>query len=324
MNKLKAILLRCWLKIKAFMRGRNLFTFCLFLVFAAILWYGHAMNTVRERTLSIEIQYAGIPDNVAFTGSLPAEFRFTVRDQGKRLQKYHESTFIPIEIDLSQQLNTKEGHLHIAADQVKSKIADQLQGTAKIQNIQPDIIETDFYTQHSKSVAVKIEGDISAATQYYFTQPPVTIPSKVKIFGKKEQLDSITAVSTEVLSATDIRDSISINVGLMPVSGIRFATDSVTVKAQTRQFTEKRLTLNIPTKGVPAGERMRIFPSTAEVTVHIPVEYFNEVNENNITIFCKYPQKQQRSLPVELKYDSKHIIKARVTPAEVEYIIEKL
>ena len=273
--------------------------------------------------MSINIQYIGISDNIAFSEPLPEVFRFTVRDQGKRLQKYHESDFAPIEMDLTQQLTGKEGHLHIAADQLRSKIADQLQGTAKIQNIRPDVIAADYYTQASKQVEVVIEGNIQTAAQYYFTQPPAAYPDKITIYGKKQQLDSIKTVRTEALNIQDIRDSLSIEAQLIPVEGCRLSTQTITVKAQSRQFTEKKLTMNIPTKGVPAGERLKLFPSTAEVTVHIPIEYFNEVNQSDITIYCNYPLKQQRTLPVELKYKSEHIIKARVMPQEVEYIIEK-
>ena len=323
MSKAKDIFSSFWTRIKGFLRDRNIFTFCLFLIFAAILWFGHAMNAVRERTLSVSIEYTGIPDNIAFEQPLPESFIFTVRDQGKRLQKYKEDAFVPIVVDLTQQLKHKEGEIHVSSDQVKSKIADQLQGTAKIQNIRPDVIQTNYYTQSKKTVPVVISGALSPATQYQFREKPKTTPSSITIYGKKEVLDTINQVVTEELNKQGIRDSLIQNLIIVPIEGVRFSDATVKVSVYTDQFTEKRMMIPISSRGVPEGLRLRTFPSSVEVTLHIPLAYFNEVTENDIQVVCRYPQTEKSTLPLEVRYSNKHIMQARVIPPEVEYIIEK-
>lgn len=277
---------------------------------------------MRERTLKIDIEYTGIADNINFEQPLPSEFRFTVRDQGKRLQKYQ--TFVPIEIDLKPQLAGKEGKIHVSADQVKSKIADQLQGTAKIQNIRPELIEADYFVQAKKVVPVKIRGSIIPAQQYYFTQEPIAIPQNITIYGKEEAIDTISFVYTEPFTLCDVRDSITFDVNLLLATGIRYSANEIKVMAETAQFTEKTMILDIVPIGVPQGEQLRLFPSATEVTLRIALSNFNEVNETDINVFCQYPQHESRTLPVELEYNTNNIIQARFTPSEVEYIIEKL
>ena len=308
--------------MRGFLRDRSIFTFCLFLIFAAILWFGHALNAVRERTMTIPIIYTTLPENIAFEQSLPTSFRFTIRDQGKRLQKYKESMFAPVEVDLTPQLTQKEGHIHIAADQIRGKIADQLQGTAKIQNIRPEVIEGNYYTQEKKRVKVRINGTISPAAQYMFADTVHIEPSFIYIYGKQSDIDSINEVSTTTVNFADLRDSIAATCSLEPISGIRFSTDSVLITAQVEQFTEKNFTLSITTKDVPAGEHLRTFPSTVQATVRISLAHFNDITENSMEAVCHYPKKEMNTLPVVLRYTDKHIIQARVTPAEVEYIIE--
>lgn len=324
MDNIKNIFVRLWSQLIEFWQNRNLVTFCLFLLFAGILWYGHALNTVRERTLKISIEYTGIADNIDFNEPLPREFRFVVRDQGKRLQKYRESNFAPIEIDLKQQFTSTEGKIHITADQVKSKIADQLQGTAKIQNIQPELIETGYFYQKKKVVPVRVCGNITPAQQYYFIQEPATIPGEITLYGKREMLDTISCVYTEQVSITDVRDSVSLDAALVLTEGIRYSHDKVHLVVQAEQFTEKTLTIGIASVGVPQGESLRLFPATTEVTVRIAVSNFSEVTEDDLKVICRYPQTERRTLPLELNYTSNNIIQARLTPSEVEYIIEKL
>lgn len=311
-----------WAKLKGFLRDRNLFTFCLFLIFAAILWFGHAMNAVRERTMSITMVYSGVPDDISFEQPLPLSLSFTIRDQGKRLQKYKESTLAPVEVDLSQQLTQKEGHIHIASDQIKSKIADQLQGTAKIQSIRPEVIEGTYFTQMKKKVPVCIDGIISPAAQYMFTDSPHVEPSNVYVYGRKSALDSVTQVLTTTLNYTGLRDSLTAVCALETVADIRLSNDSVTVRATVEQFTEKSFTLPIIVKDVPADQHLRTFPSTVQATVRTALQHFNDISESDMEAICRYPKTETNTLPVTLMYTDKHIIQARVTPAEVEYIIE--
>lgn len=324
MSTFKDIVVRVGVMLKNFWHDRSFFTFCLFLCFAGILWYGHALNTVRERTLKIGIDYIGIADNINFEQPLPNEFCFTVRDQGRRLQKYKEETFVPIEIDLKPQIISNDGRIHITSDQVKGKIADQLQGTAKIQNIQPEVIETNYFAQYKRVVPVKISGNIVPAQQYYFTQEPTAFPQNITIYGRKETIDTIAYLSTQEINISDVRDSVVKYVAILPKTGIRYSVNQVKLIACTEQFTEKQMTLRIVPQGVPHGKQLRLFPSTTEVLVRIPLSIFNEITENDISVICQYPQTETRTLPLELKYDNSNVISTRLTPSEVEYIIEKL
>ncbi len=44
--------------------GFHISTFFSFVLLAFVLWYGHAVNSVRERSVSIAVVYVGVPDEV--------------------------------------------------------------------------------------------------------------------------------------------------------------------------------------------------------------------------------------------------------------------
>ncbi len=316
-------MIKVWRAVRTFAGTRSLLTFLLFLLFAAVLWYGHALNVVRERTMRVPIEYIGIPDDVAFASELPTEFCFDIRDQGKRLRMYSSDNLSPIQIDLTRQLAESSGTIHIAAEQVRPKITDQLQGTAKLQQVRPELIVAEYYHQSSKRVPVRLNGELLPAAQYSYTKQPTLSLHSVVVYGKKELLDSITEVFTEPVSSQGVKDTFDQVISLQPIEGVRFAQQQLTLSAIAEQFTEKRFTLAVCPEGVPQGAKMRLFPPTAEVTVQLYLSHFNDVDERTLHLVCQYPSSTTSALPIKVKYSSPYIINARVNPAEAEYIIER-
>lgn len=294
-----------------------------FLVFAALIWYGYSLNTVRERGLVVPIEYSGVPDNIAFEQPLPDCFYITVRDEGKRLKEYKSGRLLPMQIDLTKQIAGERGTVHINSDQVRQQLSDQLQGTAKIQYIRPEVIQTDYYRQSSKRVGVVLQGEITPAQQYRFTQEPTLNPKKIVIYGKKEALDTISQVLTKKVERKNVKDTLRMSVELQDIENIRLSQDTVALEAVAEQFTEKRMTLPLQTRNVPRGEKLRLFPSTVDVLLQVNLAYFSRVTENTVAAYCNYPRKTSNTLTVELQYDKSVVSSAKAIPQEVEFIIEK-
>ncbi|MBR1928773.1 MAG: hypothetical protein IJ834_03425 [Paludibacteraceae bacterium] len=313
-----------WLhNITEWLLSPSLWTFLMFLVLAAIIWYGHALNTVRERQLIVPITYIGIPENVSTEDPLPDKFYITVRDQGKRLRAYRQNAMVAVSIDLTQQFRADKGTLHINAEQVKQKLSDQLQGTAKIQHIAPEVIQTTYYHQAQKKVKIKTDLDIETISQYKIVDGPTITPRNLMIYGKKEQLDTISQITTQYKKLTNVRDTLITKLCLQPIENVRFAQDSVDLFVVAEQFTEKRLVMPIQTKGVPRSENLRLFPATVEVVMQVKVNKFAQVTDETVSVYCNYPKGNASTLPVEVKYDKSIINSIRIKPDEVEFIIEK-
>lgn len=323
MKQVIHIINRIWIKIKDYLRGINLLTFMCFFIFATILWYGYSINSERERQLNIGVTYIGIPENIDFEKPLPGTFKFTVRDIGKRLRKYKEQTLMPLEIDLSSQFALPNGQIHINTDQVRSKISDQIQGTAKIQNLHPELIEINYFVQAQKQVPIKINGSINPAVQYYFTQYPTLSQDTITIYGKKDNIDTIQCVYTTLLNKKNIRDTFLLTTTLEPIEGVRFSTNTVSISASAEQFTEKTFNIKIECPDAPKDEKVIFFPSSAEVTVRLSLSNFNEVGKDDIHLICHYPEELVGTLPIEVEYSSPYINRTIVNPTKVEYIIEK-
>lgn len=310
-------------RAKRFFQKRSLGAFCLSLLFSTILWFGHALNAVRERTLCIPVEYVGVPDDVAFSEELPSEFVITIRDQGKRLRAYKSNSFSAVQFDLSKVTDKQQGEVMLYAEQIRPKLSDQLQGTAKLQHVRPENIAITYYRQRAKTVPVRFAGQVLPAPQYQLTAEPVITPQTLTVYGAASILDTLSYISTVATEYTDVKDSLQVSVGLDTPADVRLGTVSaVELTAAAEQYTEKKFTVPLLMMDVPNNLRLRTFPSTVEVTVRVGISHFADVTAADFAAYCMFPTEETTLLPVKLSYTTPYITHIRCTPSEVEFIIE--
>lgn len=311
-------------KVKNTLPLREVLTFVLFLVLASCLWWMYALRSVRERTIEIPIQYSGIPQNVGFSDELPTSVNITICDAGSRLRYYTSHHFGHISIDISKQLQGRSGTVSITSESFRSQINDHLQGTSKLLKISPDLFETHYFVQASKTVPVVLNGNITPANQFLILGDPILTPSQITIYGEKTLLDSISSISTEEINLSNVKDSVRIDITPIFPKGVRSNEQSVSTLIIAEQYTEKVFVKTIQPKGVPSGATMKLFPATAQVTARVSLSHFNDINGHDIHVSAHYPKSTEQA-KVELEATSKnpYILNLRVSPSAVEYLIEK-
>lgn len=323
MATFKQIVNRVWKYLQNFFHQRSLLTFCLFLLFATILWFGHAMNAVRERTVNIPITYTGVPKDIVFEHDLPEAFTITIRDQGKRLWDYQSTSLSAVQIDLSPYLTEDQGELVLYSEQLRTKLTDPLQGTAKLQSISPENIITAYYRQEEKTVPIRLAGTLKLAPQYQWVDTPMLADTLVTLYGPSSVLDTLQAVYTQPVSYTEVQDTLSATLSLVAPKGTRLTSKTVAFWATAEMYTEKKFVLPVEAHEVPTGLRLRFFPSTVEITVRVGVSHFAEVEASDIQAYCLFPTTEVPNLSVLWSCTNPFIRTVRVSPAQVEFIIEK-
>ena len=236
MERLREIVLRWWKAIRSFLFSWDALTFLLFVLAAAMMWYGHAISTEREATLHVPVRYTGISADVHFEPALPDHLDITIRDAGRRLIAQSEEMPV-LTFDLSDQIKGSSGKIHIASEQIIQKLPTSLQGggTTKMMSLSPDHIEGTF----------------------------------------------------------------------------------------SERYNERKYTLPVEVRRVPAGHKLRLFPPQVEVTVRVSQSHYNDISAKDITVYCDYPTNGEDKLTVKHLHRSKYIKSVRFTPTELEYLIEK-
>lgn len=303
------------------LRWSDVLTFVLFLVLATILWFGHAMESVRNTRVPVTVHYTGVPGKLAFEKPLPDTLWIEVRDAGKRLRGYHDG--LHLNVDLSHQLSGNRGTVLIANDVLRRSVTDLLLGTSKLISISPEQLEGTYHAEQSRWVPVVLQGQGEPASEYMLMGQPSLSQTQVTIYGARGCIDTLSAIYTEPLRATGLRDSVTLRLALTAPRGVRLSADSVDVSLFAVRCTEKVLRAHVQTQRVPAGEHLRVFPNEVEVTVRVPIDRFAEVSDDDIQALCTYPSVPTDRLDIELRSYNDHVLGMRANPDQLEFIIEK-
>lgn len=299
---------------------REILTYLCFVVLATAIWYGRALRSVHDKTLSVEVHYTGIPGSVSFDDPLPDKLNIQVRDAGTRLRSYSD-TPLSISVDLTGLFESASGEINIASETLKTAVKQQLQGTTSLQKISPQTIHATYRTQVQKRVPIILRHRIECAPEYQLVDTPTLLQSSVMAYGTTQALDSLEEISTKMLSLSEVKDTNMVSIGLVAPQGIRLSQQSIQVRVIAERYSEKVMTLPVTIEGVPQASRVRIFPNQVSVSMHIGLSHWNEVSEKDIHPYCVYSDSLE-TLPVKVRSDNPYVTGLRVHPNSVEYLVE--
>ena len=300
---------------------REILTFLLFVVLALLMWYGHAMQSVRNAHVPVLIEYTGKPGSIGLGEPLPDTVMIEVRDAGARLNAYYREP-LRLSIDLRKYIHGEKGTIKVPSDALRRSISDILQGTSQLIDTRPEQIICSYFTEQEKKVVVAFDGEISPAQEYQLVGNPTLCCRTMKIFGSDKSLQAIDTIYTEHVALPNLSDSVRVRAALRVPQDVRAERDSVDVRIIAERFTEKRFILPIRVDGVPEGYTIRLFPPEAEVNVRVGMSHVANVQASDLHAVCRYTADRKDKLDVEIRYSNPHITAAWVYPGVVEFLLE--
>lgn len=302
------------------MKWREVLIYLLFVVLAAVIWYGRALRAPHETTVPVQVQYVGIPRQVITNEPLPETIKVTLRDAGMRLRAYHQNP-LQITVDLTGRFTSKSGELRVSSDLLRTAVQRQLQGTTALQKIAPEQIHTTYYTQQSKKLPIHLRHRIRCASGFQLSGEPVMEQTSVVAYGANTALDSLTHIQSQVLQLSDLSDSATCKVQLITPPAVRLSQQTISVRVPVERYSERIANLSLRVEGVPEGRTLHLFPQQVRVTMHVSVSHWSQVDDKDIEAVCHYADSLEL-LPVELKTSNPYVSNLRATPDVVEYIVE--
>lgn len=302
---------------------RDVLTFLLFVVIATIVWYGHAMQSVRNTRVPVRIQYTGKPDAIGLKApGLPDTVMIEIRDAGARLNTYHRDP-LRLTIDLHSYIHGERGRIYIPSDALRRSISDILQGTSRLIETAPEDITCDFFTEQERNVCLAFRGTLKTANEYQLVGQPTLSRKRIKIFGDEQSILAIDTLYTEYQELTEVTDTMNIRCAIDAPEGIRLEDDSVDLRIIAERYTEKKFSVPVHIKGIPEGYRIRLFPKEVEVSVRVGMNHFGQVKAGDIHASCTYSPERTDKLDVDITYTNPYITAAWAYPGVVEFILEQ-
>ena len=122
-----------------------------------------------------------------------------------------------------------------------------------------------FPAENHKKVPVQAVRLLSYRPQYMAVGPMVISPDSVTVYGDPRLLSGLDRVMTRQIVLSDIRGSVHGVVRLETPAGLRLSSDEVTYSLDVLRFVEIRAKVPVGVRNVPAGHRLSVLPSTADV-----------------------------------------------------------
>lgn len=304
--------------------GRELLIFLFFVFLSFSFWLLQTLNDTYETELSVPIRLSNVPSNVVVTQDLPSELKMVVVDKGTVLINYLLGHSLhPIAIDFDE--NSDEGEsVWFSSASLARRVNAQLYQTTKITSILPDSLGYIYTRGEARQIAIKVAGDFTTQRQYYISDISCS-PDSVLVYAPKAILDTLTAIYTEPIERHNISDSMRIEVGFLPIKGVRISESSCQVAVDVDIYAEKTVEVPITGLNFPSDKLLRTFPSKVQVTFQIGLNYFKTITSDDFFIGVEYEdlvnsttgkcRVKLQSLPHFVSYP-------RISPSEIDFLIE--
>lgn len=306
--------------------NRQLLVFLFFLALSSIFWVFLAGKEQREVDFDVEVVLTGVPDNVVITTEPPKTITLTLRDEVFTLlnYKYNRSRNFRAVIDWNE-VSTPSGHVRLLSTNLLKPLLASLNSTTEVIAQRPDTVEFFYNYGLSKRVDVFVQGTIAADSAYSVIATDVN-PRKVTVYAAKHILDTITGAYIRPVNLRGLTDTTSVNVTFQPIKGVKYVPDHTRLTIYADRLVEK--TVQVPVRGInfPAGKALRTFPPKVDVTFQVGTSLYKKVDAESFTIVVNYAdllEDTDSRCPLRLKSTPDGVMRARITPAEVEYVIEE-
>lgn len=303
------------------------FLFFLFFVFiASAFWILQTLNEEYETEISIPLRIKNVPENVVFTSDIPQELQLKLADKGTVLVNYMLGQgLMPVTLDF-EEYKQRGNHIRLLTTELEKKILGQLVVSTKMKDISPDTLEIIYTQGEGKKVPIRLQGNATAKRQYYITGQDIT-PDSVMVYAPQKILDTIHAAYLQEDALTDIADTTSFTLPLIPIKGVKFTPDKALVRFYADILTEK--TVSVPIKGIhfPTDKQLKTFPSKVNITFQIGMQQFKDITAEDFTVGVSYENLQSDPsndhCELQLIESPANVSHIRLSPASVEYLIEQ-
>lgn len=309
---------------------KDVLVFLVFLVCSTLFWMVFTLSEVHESTVPVELKLTDVPRDVVITDSLPSTIQVQVQDRGMSFMHYWMRGVKPVEIPYSNVTGEREGRVQVSVSDVQRLLRMNLLESSKVQKITPDSLEFWYNQGNSKVVPLVLCGQVTAGNGHLVTGVNLS-PRHVAVIAPKQILDTLSMVYTMPTGLTNLQASRSEILGLRPVRGAKFETETAEVEATVDILVEKSVVVPVTLEGFPEGKTLRLFP-TPDIKVVYSVGYAESkvIKPEDFSIRISYDQilDLQRlglgKIPMMLSTMPSSAVNVHLEPSEVDYLIESV
>jgi YbbR domain-containing protein len=215
---------------------------------------------------------------------------------------------------------------YVKTSSLLPKISAQIGTECTITSIKPDTLFFAFDRIISKKVPVIPDLGINTERQYFVKGKISVTPDSVKITGPKHLLDTMNCVRTLYRKFSGLNRTIKRTVGIYTSKQYTVSDRSAAITIQVEQFTEAEAKVRVKVLNAPQALDVKIFPDAVKVTGLVAIsDYrrFQDLPFDVVLDVAKADLVKEKRLPLEIRNVPAFINSLRLTPPDVDFLIEK-
>jgi hypothetical protein len=316
-------------KVKIFLRffpWKKVLTFFFFLLVAFGFWLLQYLQQQFEIDLSIPLQYENRSAEVVSNDPLPTEIKLRVLDKGTVLLNYSFTKKLnPIKINLIDTLSSRSS-VTISSEFLEKEITGRLSASTRLLSYFPHSFTIDYLPVMKKEVPVRINGSITFASGYMFADSLHIAPERIVVYGNKNILDTLTAVSTEPVTIKKLDKPFKKTARLLLPTTLVSNQKQVVLSGNVERFTEKKVTVPIHCTNLPENYIVHFFPSKANILCRTTLSNYGSLQPDDFVLQVDYNQlvlSKKSLFPLTLSMKPDRLMHFTISPEQVEFLIEK-
>lgn len=318
-------------RIKALIKkpGKRFYVFLVCLLIATFFWVLNALTKEYSLTISVPVEYAGVPDEKVIVNSPPKAVSFRVRGEGFNLLGVSKKDeFEPVTVDLSNYSTFGDDEVErkvVDAGSIRNLVNDELGDYLDIDQLSADSIQILIEERMAKKVPVELDLNIQVNDQYTLQSDPFSTPDSVVAKGPKSEVKVLKSVLTKRLELEDLETTVNEALPIVSASSkMNFEPENVKVTIPVEQLTQGSTKVKIETINLPDSLTLSTYPRVVTVNFKTGLSHFDSVDENQFTAQVDYRSVLKDHPPklyvnVVSKDDFVKVI--NYSPENVEYII---
>ncbi|MCL1933083.1 MAG: CdaR family protein [Candidatus Azobacteroides sp.] len=309
-------------------RWRDTLVFLGFVALASGFWALQYFRQKFEFEVPMKVNYVHIPSEIALSNELPQEITLHIQDKGSAYLNYivkKRKGSLLVTIDLEEISLNKTSYL-IDPTALRSLIEDKLLASTQLKSYFPDKIEINYSLLVQKELPVTINGTISPAAGYLFSDSIRIKPAQVTVYGRKEALDTLREIRTVPVNYSVVSKEWSASADLQAPEGIHLTVDRVNLSVTMEEYTEKIFQLPVICRNLPSNRKIHFFPSTVELGVKVGLSKYSQLSQSDFEIAVDYNDLKERNTAncsLTLTRKPQEADSYRITPNVIEFLIEQ-
>lgn len=274
----------------------------------------------------VQVNYVGIPADLGWVEPIPDTWTIKVSSYGfGLLGKKYFSNDDPVVVDLSRL--SKEGKVEIQTLDFASSVARQLGSDNQILEILPKTINSELSMNRTKVVPVHLSILSDLPAGYFVSTEQHCTPDSVLVSGPMLLLDTLRWVVAKPITINLSNSKDSLVADLVTQDGIEINVNTVTVLVITDEYTEG--SLMVPIENIQASDSLwiRTIPDSTLITFQVGLNDYESLSYTDFIVEPEIPGnvslESLYKLRLRLKMSPEIVQKVQLSPARVEFLLEK-